>query len=189
MTPRKKTSPKSPSRPVRPGKYDPTRKPKGPGGTDSRRPMGARRRTVATPPSELPGERLQKVLASAGIASRREAEQIILEGRVEVDGVVVTELGTRVDRFQQAIFIDGLRLPSPKRVYYAVNKPVGVVCTARDPAGRPRIADLLPPDTGRVFNVGRLDMSSDGLILVTNDGDLANRLTHPRHGEIGRAHV
>lgn len=132
--------------------------------------------------SELPGERLQKVLAAAGVASRRESEQLILEGRVEVDGQIVTTLGTRVDRFHQAIFVDGEPLPRPKLVYYAVNKPVGVVCTARDPAGRPRVTDLLPPDVGRVFNVGRLDLSSEGLILVTNDGELANKLTHPRHG-------
>jgi 23S rRNA pseudouridine2605 synthase len=125
---------------------------------------------------------LQKVLAAAGVASRREAEQLILEGRVEVDGKVVQELGTRVDPHKQAIFVDGERLAQPKLVYFAVNKPVGVVCTARDPAGRPRVTDLLPPDVGRVFNVGRLDLSSEGLILVTNDGELANQLTHPRHG-------
>lgn len=142
-----------------------------------------RRRTAAPqPPSQLPGERLQKVLAAAGLASRREAEALILEGRVEVDGQMVTELGTRVDRRHQEIFVDGEPLPRPKLVYFAVNKPEGVVCTARDPAGRPRVTDLLPPDIGRVFNVGRLDMSSEGLILMTNDGELANQLTHPRHG-------
>ena len=116
------------------------------------------------------------------MASRREAEQIILEGRVQVDGQVVTELGTRVEPQHQEIFVDGERLTKRKHVYYAVNKPEGVVCTSRDPSGRPRVLDLLPPDVGRVFNVGRLDMSSEGLILVTNDGDLANKLTHPRHG-------
>lgn len=128
------------------------------------------------------GERLQKVLAAAGIASRRESEQLILEGRVEVDGKTVTELGTRVDPLQQQIHVDGEPLPRPKRVYFAVNKPTGVVCTARDPSGRPRVIDLLPPGVGRVFNVGRLDLASEGLILVTNDGALANQLTHPRHG-------
>lgn len=137
---------------------------------------------MGTPHSDLPGERLQKVLAAAGIASRREAEELILEGRVEVDGQIVMELGTRVDRHRQAIFVDGDPLPKPKLVYFAVNKPEGVVCTARDPAGRPRVTDLLPPDVGRVFNVGRLDLASEGLILVTNDGELANGLTHPRHG-------
>jgi len=132
--------------------------------------------------SSTSGERLQKVLAGAGIASRREAEEIIREGRVKVDGQIITELGTRVEPRKQEIFVDGERLPQPKLVYYAVHKPTGVVCTARDPAGRPRVIDLLPPSSGRVFNVGRLDLSSEGLILVTNDGELANQLTHPRHG-------
>ncbi len=128
------------------------------------------------------GERLQKVLAAAGIASRRECEALILEGRVEVDDKVVTELGVRVDPKTQKIELDGETIAKPRRIYYAVNKPEGVVCTARDPSGRPRVIDLLPPDLGRVFNVGRLDMSSDGLILLTNDGELANQLTHPKHG-------
>ncbi|MEX2168773.1 MAG: pseudouridine synthase [Pirellulales bacterium] len=128
------------------------------------------------------GDRLQKVLAAAGIASRRECEELIREGRVEVDGKVVTELGTRVDRQKQEVRIDGERLPKPKLVYFAVHKPEGVVSTARDPSGRPRITDLLPPDIGRVFPVGRLDMSSEGLILLTNDGELAQQLTHPSHG-------
>ncbi|QEG32789.1 pseudouridine synthase [Bythopirellula goksoeyrii] len=146
------------------------------------KPVKRRRKAAPQPASELPGERLQKVLAAAGLASRREAETLILEGRVEVDGQMVTELGTRVDRRHQEIFVDGEPLPHPKLVYFAVNKPEGVVCTANDPSGRPRITDLLPPDIGRVFNVGRLDMSSEGLILMTNDGELANQLTHPRHG-------
>jgi 23S rRNA pseudouridine2605 synthase len=128
------------------------------------------------------GERLQKVLAAAGIASRRECEQLILEGRVEVDRQVVTALGTRVDPQRQEIRVDGEALPRPKLVYFAVNKPEGVVSTSRDPSGRPRVIDLLPPNAPRVYCVGRLDISSEGLILVTNDGELANGLTHPRHG-------
>ncbi len=128
------------------------------------------------------GDRLQKVLAAAGIASRRECEKLILEGRVEVDGETVTEMGTRVDRHSQQINVDGEPLPRTKLVYYAVHKPPGVVCTANDPSGRPRVTDLLPPGLGRLFTVGRLDMSSEGLILVTNDGAVANQLTHPRHG-------
>jgi 23S rRNA pseudouridine2605 synthase len=128
------------------------------------------------------GERLQKVLAAAGIASRRECEQLMLEGRVEVDGQVVKELGTKVERALQEIRVDGEVLPRPKRVYYAVHKPTGVVCTARDPAGRTRVIDMLPDGVGRVFNVGRLDINSEGLILVTNDGALADQLTHPRYG-------
>jgi len=128
------------------------------------------------------GDRLQKVLAQAGIASRRDCEELVLAGRVEIDHKVVTELGTRVDPQQQEIRVDGEALPRPKLAYFAVNKPVGVVSTARDPAGRPRVTDLLPPNAPRVFCVGRLDLASEGLILVTNDGDLANGLTHPRHG-------
>jgi 23S rRNA pseudouridine2605 synthase len=128
------------------------------------------------------GERLQKVLAAAGIASRRECEQMITEGRVQVDGEVVSELGARVDRLRQEIRVDGEPLPRPKLVYYAINKPTGVVTTARDPAGRPRVSDLWPPSVGRVFTVGRLDLESEGLILATNDGELANQLTHPKHG-------
>jgi 23S rRNA pseudouridine2605 synthase len=147
------------------------------------RPKAGRRpKPAATRTNPQPGERLQKVLAAAGVASRREAEELILEGRVTVDGQVVTELGTRVDLHQQEISVDGEPLPRTKRVYFAVHKPSGVVSTARDPSGRPRVIDLLPPDVGRVFNVGRLDLESEGLILVTNDGELANQLTHPRHG-------
>jgi 23S rRNA pseudouridine2605 synthase len=128
------------------------------------------------------GDRLQKVLAAAGLASRRECEQLILEGRVQVDGEVVTELGAKVDRARQEIRVDGEPLPRPKLQYFAVHKPPGVVSTTRDPAGRPRVIDLLPPGVGRMFNVGRLDLASEGLIIVTNDGMLANRLTHPSHG-------
>jgi 23S rRNA pseudouridine2605 synthase len=128
------------------------------------------------------GDRLQKVLAHAGVAGRRECEELIREGRVEVDHHVVTELGTRVDPLTQEIRVDGEALLRPKLTYFAVNKPEGVVSTARDPAGRPRVTDLLPPNAPRVFCVGRLDMASEGLILCTNDGELANGLTHPRHG-------
>jgi len=148
------------------------------------KPKAVRRRR-STPARQAPensGERLQKVLAAAGVASRRESETLITEGRVEVDGQTVLELGTRVDRDTQEIRVDGEALTRPKLVYFAVHKPAGVVCTASDPAGRTRVTDLLPPETGRVFNVGRLDLESEGLILVTNDGALANQLTHPKHG-------
>jgi 23S rRNA pseudouridine2605 synthase len=138
--------------------------------------------SVNQPANSENGERLQKVLAQAGIASRRDCEELIREGRVEVDHKVITELGTRVDLMQQEIRVDGEALARPKPIYFAVNKPTGVVCTARDPAGRTRVTDLLPPDSPRTFCVGRLDMESEGLILVTNDGELANGLTHPRHG-------
>jgi len=155
-----------------------------PAARGSSKPRKAPRRRPA-PPRQAPdqaGERLQKVLAAAGVASRRECEELISEGRVEVDGQVVVELGTRVDRNTQQIYVDGEPLPKPKLLYFAVNKPEGVVCTASDPSGRTRVTDLLPPGLGRVFNVGRLDLASEGLILVTNDGELANQLTHPRHG-------
>lgn len=127
------------------------------------------------------GQRLQKILAAAGVASRRECEERILQGRVEVDRQVITELGFRVDPDAQEIRVDGLVLPRPKHVYFLVHKPMGVVSTSRDPARRMRVIDLVPDQT-RMFTVGRLDRSSEGLILVTNDGELANQLTHPRYG-------
>jgi 23S rRNA pseudouridine2605 synthase len=127
------------------------------------------------------GIRLQKVLAAAGVGSRRECEELIRQGRIEVDRQVITELGTRVHPEQQEIRVDGESLRQTKRLYFAVNKPPGVVTTNHDPAGRPRVIDLVPTDE-RVFAVGRLDRSSEGLILVTNDGEFANRLTHPRYG-------
>jgi 23S rRNA pseudouridine2605 synthase len=141
------------------------------------------RRNRSTPPSTgEPGhdDRLQKVLAAAGIGSRRECEELIVTGRVEVDGKTVTQLGTRVDPLQHEIRVDGVSLPRPKRVYYALNKPVGVVCSNRDPSGRVLAVDLIRSDE-RLFTVGRLDRTSEGLILITNDGALANRLTHPRY--------
>src|SRR4051794_39609206 len=156
--------------------------PRGKQSRPRRAPVKRPNNAVERESSEASGERLQKVLAQAGIASRRECEELIREGRVEIDRKTVTELGTRVDLQTQEIRVDGEALPRPKLVYFAVNKPVGVVSTARDPAGRPRIIDLLPPDVPRTFSVGRLDMETEGLILVTNDGDLANGLTHPRHG-------
>lgn len=154
----------------------------------SRRPRPLRAPTQRTDPasneglSSKDGERLQKILAQAGIASRRDCEELIREGRVEIDRQVVTELGTRVDPLKQEIRVDGEALPQPQLVYFAVNKPVGVVSTSSDPSGRPRVIDLLPPNTPRTYCVGRLDMSTEGLILVSNDGELANGLTHPRHG-------
>lgn len=130
---------------------------------------------------EQAGERLQKVMAAAGIGSRRKCEELIEAGRVEVDGEVVTELGTRVEPERQVIHVDGAPLKRPKVVYYLVNKPAGVVSTSYDPAGRMRVIDLVP-GRERVYTVGRLDRASEGLMLVTNDGELANQLTHPRFG-------
>ncbi|TWT99679.1 Ribosomal large subunit pseudouridine synthase B [Botrimarina colliarenosi] len=166
---------------------------KGPKGPPNKRVFRKRPPRPGSQPADTgpreDGERLQKVLAAAGIASRRDCEELILEGRVLIDGEVVSELGARVDLDKQTVHVDGEALAKPKLVYFAVNKPTGVVCTARDPSGRPRVTDLLPPSVGRVFAVGRLDMSSEGLILLTNDGDLANRLTHPRHGVEKLYHV
>ena len=127
-------------------------------------------------------QRLQKVLAAAGLGSRRQCEELITAGRVEVDRRVVTELGTRVDPAKQQIRVDGETLPTARLEYFAVNKPPGVLCTNRDPSGRPRVVDLVPAKGARLFTIGRLDLHSEGLILVTNDGELANRLTHPRYG-------
>ncbi|MBC7853411.1 MAG: pseudouridine synthase, partial [Pirellulaceae bacterium] len=128
-----------------------------------------------------PEERLQKVLAAMGVGSRRDCEVLIADGRVEVDKQVITKLGTKVDPFKQEIRVDGETLKRPERMYFAVNKPEGVVTTNFDPSGRERVIDLVPTDA-RLFAVGRLDRSSEGLILLTNDGEFANRLTHPRYG-------
>ena len=134
------------------------------------------------PPTADPAERLQKVLARAGFGSRRACEELISSGRVEVDREVVQKLGTSVDPNAQEIRVDGEAIPRTAAAYYLVHKPVGVVCTSRDPSGRPRAIDLVPPTAGRLFTVGRLDLASEGLVLLTNDGDLANQLTHPRYG-------
>jgi 23S rRNA pseudouridine2605 synthase len=133
-------------------------------------------------------QRLQRVMASAGVGSRRECELIIEEGRVEVDGEVVMTLGAKVDPHKQVIYVDAQKLVIQRLQYFILNKPPGVLSTSKDPAGRPRVIDLIKTDK-RVYNVGRLDQSSEGLILVTNDGDLANQLTHPRYGVEKKYHV
>lgn len=126
-------------------------------------------------------KRLNQLLASAGHGSRRHCEQLIREGRVEIDGQVVTKLGVSVNLKEQNVRVDGIPLKPQKLVYYAVHKPKGVVSTNSDPQGRVRVIDLVPP-TERVYPVGRLDRSSDGLILLTNDGELAQSLAHPKFG-------
>jgi 23S rRNA pseudouridine2605 synthase len=126
-------------------------------------------------------QRLQKVMAARGAGSRRACEELILAGRVQVDRQVVTELGFKVDPARQEIRVDGEVLRAPALVYYAVHKPRGIVSTHDDPSGRPRVVDLVP-ERQRVFTVGRLDLHSEGLILLTNDGELANHLAHPRYG-------
>ncbi len=134
---------------------------------------------ASTPPDGK--QRLQRLLAAAGFGSRRQCEELIEAGRVEVDGTIVTKLGTTADPSVQKVRVDGVELRKQKLVYYAVNKPIGFITTNADPQGRSRVIDLVPRSE-RVFPVGRLDMNSEGLILLTNDGDLAQQLSHPKFG-------
>ena len=127
------------------------------------------------------GERLQKVLARVGFGSRRACDELIAAGRVEVNGEPA-EPGRRVDVTRDTVTVDGAPVGVlPDLVYYLLNKPVGVVTTADDPSGRPKVVDLVPSDP-RVFPVGRLDVATEGLLLLTNDGELGHRLAHPSHG-------
>ncbi len=145
---------------------------------------------MAKDPHDDGGVRLQKVLAQAGVASRRASEEMIVEGRVTVDGVQVRKLGTRVDPSRQVIHVDGSRiLTAPaKHVVLALNKPIGMVSTMSDPEGRPSLADVLDEYPERLHHVGRLDIDTSGLLLLTNDGELANRLTHPSY-EVKKTYV
>jgi 23S rRNA pseudouridine2605 synthase len=127
-------------------------------------------------------ERINKVLAHAGLGSRRHCEALINAGRVTVDGRIVRELGTRVDPARQRVAVDGEVIRAERHVYWLVHKPRGYLSTSYDPAGRPRVLDLVPQISQRVYTVGRLDEASEGLMLLTNDGDLAHRLMHPRFG-------
>lgn len=126
--------------------------------------------------------RLQKLLAEAGLGSRRECERLIANRYVTVDGNVVTEMGCIVDPQRQRICYRGVPVKVEQKAYYLLNKPKGYVCTNRDELGRPRAIDLLRGVSQRVYCVGRLDADSEGLIILTNDGALANLLTHPRYG-------
>ena len=127
--------------------------------------------------------RLQKIIAQAGLASRRKAEEMIRQGRVRVNGRTVTTLGTTVDAGHDVIAVDGRRLrPRAPMRYLVLHKPAGCVTTADDEKGRPTVFDLLKHQTVRLFPVGRLDFNTEGLLLLTNDGPLANRLLHPRYG-------
>ncbi|HMT89738.1 MAG TPA: pseudouridine synthase, partial [Dermatophilaceae bacterium] len=129
------------------------------------------------------GVRLQKLLAAAGVGSRRTCENLITAGRVTVDGHLVTELGVRIDPLRQTVHVDGERVQlDESRVYLAFNKPLGVVSTMSDELGRPAISDFLGNRQERLFHVGRLDADTEGLLLLTNDGDLAHRLQHPAYG-------
>ncbi len=150
------------------------------------RPKRATPRPDAGPAHDVhvaDGVRLQKVLATAGFGSRRACEVMIEDGRVEVDGQIVTELGVRVDPVHAVIHVDGLRLQlDASKITIAFNKPVGVVSTMEDTDGRPDLSQFFGDRKERLFHVGRLDTDSEGLLLLTNDGELANRLTHPKYG-------
>jgi 23S rRNA pseudouridine2605 synthase len=135
------------------------------------------------------GVRLQKILAQAGYGSRRKCEELIARGHVEVDGQIVTELGIRVDPSRQAIHVDGLRVQTDNnKITMALNKPAGVISALQDPEGRPTIAEFIRNRDEHLFHVGRLDFDSEGLLLLTNDGELANRLAHPKY-EVPKTYV
>jgi pseudouridine synthase len=126
--------------------------------------------------------RLQKILSAAGVASRRAAERLIAEGRVSVNGETVRELGTKADAARDEIRVDGRRIgQAAEPLYFLLNKPRGYVTTRSDPEGRPTVLTLMPDVRAYIFPVGRLDYDSEGLLILTNDGDLAARLTHPSH--------
>ena len=136
-------------------------------------------------------ERLQKIISQAGIASRRDAEEIIKAGRVKVNGQVITEMGLKFDSERDKIIVDGKLIRAEKHVYILMNKPKGVVTSLNDPEGRKTVADLLHDVKERVYPVGRLDYNTEGLLLLTNDGELTHALTHPSNeiGKIYRAKV
>ena len=140
--------------------------------------------------TDAEGVRMQKVLSAAGVASRRNAEIMIDEGRIEVNGQIVTEQGRRVDPERDVIRVDGARIPPPRRhVYVVMNKPRGVVCTMDDPEGRRTVADLLGKyRKDKLYHVGRLDTDTEGMLLLTNDGDFTQRMTHPSY-ELQKTYV
>ena len=138
---------------------------------------------MTNPKPNVEGVRLQKVLADAGVASRRASEQLIDEGRVSVDGAVVRTQGRRVDPQTAVIRVDGERIPAGTgQVFLAVNKPLGTVSTMADEQGRPSLGELVADRPERLFHIGRLDVETEGLILLTNDGEAAHRLAHPSYG-------
>jgi 23S rRNA pseudouridine2605 synthase len=144
---------------------------------------------VTLTPDEDGLVRLQKLLASSGVASRRRCEELMLAGLVEVDGEVVTRLGTKVDPTTAVIRVEGKRLPpASPHVYLALNKPRGVVSTMSDPSGRRTLSDLVADRPERLFHVGRLDTDTSGLLILTNDGDFAQRLAHPSY-EVDKTYV
>lgn len=126
-------------------------------------------------------ERLQKVMSQAGVASRREAEKLILAGRVSVNGKIIMELGTKVDIKKDKVLVDGKPIALEEPIYILLNKPKGVVTTAKDERGRKTVVDLLTEVDQRVYPVGRLDYNTEGVLLLTNDGELTNQLIHPKY--------
>jgi 23S rRNA pseudouridine2605 synthase len=126
--------------------------------------------------------RLNKYLAHAGVGSRRHCDDLLVAGRVKVNGEIIRDLGMRVDPAKVTVHVDDHVVKAEKHVYWAINKPRGYLCTNHDPAGRPLATDLIPHVDQRVYTVGRLDEDSEGLLLMTNDGDLAQQLMHPRFG-------
>ncbi|WP_402465610.1 pseudouridine synthase [Isoptericola aurantiacus] len=151
---------------------------------------GGRRRPQQSNSSRTPqvdvhvadGVRLQKVLAQAGLGSRRTCEELISQARVEVDGQIVTELGVRVDPASSVVHVDGMRVQlDPSKITVAVNKPVDMISAMSDPEGRPTVAELVKDRPERLFHIGRLDADSEGLLLLSNDGELGNRLAHPSY--------
>ncbi|PKW15688.1 pseudouridine synthase [Saccharopolyspora spinosa] len=144
--------------------------------------MTSEHRSPYSSTADSEGVRLQKVLSQAGVASRRAAEEMIVEGRIEVDGEVVTELGRRVDPTTAVVHVDGNRvMVNDDLTHLLLNKPRGILCTMSDDKGRPCIGDYLREREGKLFHVGRLDQDTEGLLLITNDGELANRLMHPSY--------
>ncbi len=172
----------------------PQRKPsRGQGGSAGKARANPRQRRRSRPQARVPpvpadvhvedGVRLQKVLAEAGVGSRRACEALIASGRVQVDGHVVMEQGVRIDPRRQAVHVDGVRVQvDDDKLYLAFNKPAGVVSTMSDDLGRVSLGDFMSDRPERLFHVGRLDSETEGLILLTNDGDLAHRLQHPAYG-------
>ncbi|MEM9463105.1 MAG: pseudouridine synthase [Myxococcota bacterium] len=157
-----------------------------------RRRRGSRSSAPPEPTVPSRGVRLQKVLAQAGVCSRRGGEALIVAGRVQVNGRVVTELGVRIDPTVDEVMVDGRAIQPESRIYLVMNKPDGVVCSGEpevDARGRPTVISLLSGVAERVYPVGRLDYHTRGVLLLTNDGELAARLTHPRHAVPKTYHV
>ncbi len=126
--------------------------------------------------------RLQKIVAEAGFGSRRKCQELIVDRKVEVNGKIVTAPGVDVDPDKSTIYCDGIHVKIEKKLYFLLNKPKGYICTNSDELGRLRVVDLFGGITQRLYTVGRLDAESEGLIIVTNDGDIANKLSHPKFG-------